>query len=65
VNGLIDCTTSPESGSLKVGMRGSFLVSVADTLSGGPSAQMVASPQAADERDEAPIEPAFVGHCRT
>src|SRR6202023_1604436 len=28
VNGLIDCTTSPDSGSLKVGMGGSFLVSV-------------------------------------
>src|ERR1700722_1884473 len=29
VNGLIDCTTSPDSGSLKVGMGGSFLVSFA------------------------------------
>src|SRR5580704_12667827 len=31
VNGLIDCTTSPDSGSLKVGMGGSFLVSVQDS----------------------------------
>jgi hypothetical protein len=28
VNGLIDCTTSPDSGSLNVGMRGSLFAKV-------------------------------------
>src|ERR1700680_1642396 len=40
VNGLIDCTTSPDSGSLKVGMGGSFLVSVQDTRRGSPAARL-------------------------
>ena len=34
VNGLIDWTTSPDSGSLKVGMQGSFLVLTEDTFIG-------------------------------
>src|SRR5271154_5820773 len=40
VNGLIDCTTSPDSGSLKVGMGGSFLVSVQDTRRGSPAGRL-------------------------
>ena len=46
VNGLIDWTTSPDSGSLKVGMRGSFLVSAEDTLSEGPGLRIVAAAEA-------------------
>jgi hypothetical protein len=52
VNGLIDCTTSPDSGSLKVGMRGSFLVSAEDTLSEGPGLRIVAAPKARGECDD-------------
>src|SRR5580704_19066916 len=40
VNGLIDCTTSPDSGSLKVGMGGSFLVSAQDTRRGSPAGRL-------------------------
>jgi hypothetical protein len=54
VNGLIDWTTSPESGSLKVGMRGSFLMSAEDTLSEDPGLRIVAAPSVRGECDDAP-----------